>query len=56
MFTCEGCGNAYRPAEETAVARLYVKDSRCNHIETHCTHCGNKEVIFLGPKQISESV
>jgi hypothetical protein len=54
MFTCEGCGNAYRPAEETAVARLYVKDSRCNHIETTCGHCGVTEVIYLGPNRFQE--
>src|SRR4051794_30032451 len=54
MFTCEGCGTAYRPAEETAVARLYVKDSRCNHIETRCSHCGVTEVIYLGPNRIQE--
>jgi hypothetical protein len=54
MFTCEGCGTAYRPAEETAVARLYVKDSRCNHIEARCAQCGVTEVIYLGPNRIQE--
>jgi hypothetical protein len=54
MFTCEGCGTAYRPAEETAVARLYVKDSRCNHIEARCASCGVTEVIYLGPNRIQE--
>jgi hypothetical protein len=54
MFTCEGCGTAYRPAEETSVARLYVKDSRCNHVEAHCPHCGIIEVIYLGPNRIQD--
>jgi hypothetical protein len=54
MFTCEGCGTAYQPAEESAVARLYVKDSRCNHIEARCSHCGLTEVIYLGPNRIQE--
>src|SRR5215213_6138324 len=54
MFTCEGCGTAYQPAEESAVARLYVKDSRCNHIEAQCSHCGLTEVIYLGPNRIQE--
>jgi hypothetical protein len=54
MFTCEGCGTAYRPVEETAVARLYVKDSRCNHIEAKCSSCGVTEVIYLGPNRLQE--
>jgi hypothetical protein len=54
MFTCEGCGTAYRPVQETSVARLYVKDSRCNHIEARCAHCGVTEVIYLGPNRIQE--
>jgi len=54
MFTCEGCGTAYQPVEETAVARLYVKDSRCNHIEARCSTCGLTEVIYLGPNRIQE--
>ena len=54
MFTCEGCGTAYQPVEETSVARLYVKDSRCNHIEAQCAHCGITEVIYLGPNRIQE--
>ena len=54
MFTCEGCGTAYRPVEETSVARLYVKDSRCNHIEARCAHCGITEVIYLGPNRIQD--
>ena len=54
MFTCEGCGTAYQPAQETAVARLYVKDSRCNHVETRCGRCGATEVIYLGPNRIQD--
>ena len=54
MFTCEGCGTTYQPVEETSVARLYVKDSRCNHIETQRAHCGITEVIYLGPHRIQE--
>src|SRR3712207_4333535 len=54
MFTCEGCGTAYQPGEETSVARLYVKDSRCNHIEARCSTCGLTEVIYLGPNRIQD--
>ena len=54
MFTCEGCGAAYEPVEATSVARLYVKDSRCNHIEARCSCCGVTEVIYLGPNRIQE--
>jgi hypothetical protein len=54
MFTCEGCGTAYQPGEATAVARLYVKDSRCNHIEARCSSCGLTEVIYLGPNRIQD--
>jgi hypothetical protein len=54
MFTCEGCRNDYRPAEGTAVARLYVKDQRCNHIEARCTSCGVTEVIYLGPNRLED--
>ena len=54
MFTCEGCGTAYQPAEATSVARLYVKDSRCNHIEAMCSGCGATEVIYLGPNRLQE--
>ena len=54
MFTCEGCGTAYQPVEATSVARLYVKDSRCNHIEALCPSCGQTEVIYLGPNRIQE--
>ena len=54
MFTCEGCGTAYQPVEESAVARLYVKDIRCNHIEARCSSCGLTEVIYLGPNRIQD--
>jgi hypothetical protein len=54
MFTCEGCGTAYQPVEATSVARVYVQDSRCNHIEARCTSCGITEVIYLGPNRIQE--
>jgi hypothetical protein len=54
MFTCEGCGATYEPGEETAVARLYVKDSRCNHIEARCCSCGLTEVIYLGPNRLQD--
>ncbi len=53
QFTCDHCHGDYDAKATNATAHLFLKDSRCNHIETHCTHCGNKEVIFLGPKQIS---
>jgi hypothetical protein len=36
------------------VARLYVKDSRCNHVEARCSACGVTEVIYLGPHRIQE--
>ncbi len=54
MFTCEGCGTEYRPVEENSVARLYVRDSRCNHIEARCASCGISEVIYLGPHRMQE--
>ena len=52
-FTCDRCHGDYEAAARSTVAYLYLKDSRCNHIEAHCSHCGNKEVIFLGPRQIA---
>ena len=54
MFTCEGCGTTYQAVEETSVARLYVKDSRCNHVEARCAACGVTEVIYLGPNRMQE--
>jgi hypothetical protein len=56
QFTCDRCHGDYDAAARNAVANLFLKDSRCNHIETRCTHCGNKEVIFLGARQISTIV
>ena len=52
-FTCDRCHGDYEAAAGSTVAYLYLKDSRCNHIEAHCSHCGNREVIFLGPRQIT---
>ena len=53
QFTCDRCHADYDATGTNAAAHLFLKDSRCNHIEARCTHCSNKEVIFLGPKQIS---
>jgi hypothetical protein len=53
QFTCDRCHGDYNATASNAVANLFLKDSRCNHIETHCTHCGNREVIFLGARQIT---
>ena len=53
QFTCDHCQGDYDAAGSNATAHLFLKDSRCNHIEAHCSHCGNKEVIFLGPRQIA---
>jgi hypothetical protein len=55
-FTCDRCHGDYDATGSNATAHLFLKDSRCNHIEAHCTRCGHKEVIFLGPKQISAIV
>ena len=52
-FTCDRCQGDYDATGTNATAHLFLRDSRCNHIETGCSHCGNKEVIFLGPKQIA---
>ena len=56
QFTCDRCHGDYDATSTNATAHLFLKDSRCNHIEAHCTRCGHKEVIFLGPKQISAIV
>ena len=53
QFTCDRCHSDYEATASNAVAHLFLKDNRCNHIETHCSHCGNKEVIFLGARQIT---
>lgn len=56
QFTCDRCHGDYDATALNAAAYLFLKDSRCNHIEAHCSHCGNKEVIFLGPRQISSVI
>jgi hypothetical protein len=53
QFTCDRCQGDYTATKTNAAAHLFLRDSRCNHIEASCSHCGNKEVIFLGPKQIT---
>ena len=55
-FTCDRCHRDYEATARTTVAHLYLKDSRCNHIEARCSHCDNKEVIFLGPRQITATI
>lgn len=55
-FTCDRCQGEYPADQRSAVARLYVKDARCNHLEARCAHCGAVEVIFLGPQRIEEAV
>lgn len=56
QFTCDRCQADYAATALNAAAYLFLKDSRCNHIEAHCSHCGNKEVIFLGPRQITSVI
>ncbi len=53
QFTCDRCHRDYDAAGHDSVAHLFLRDSRCNHIEAFCSHCGNKEVIFLGPRQMT---
>ena len=55
-FTCDRCQSEYDATARNATANLFLRDSRCNHIETSCTHCGNREVIFLGARQISSLI
>lgn len=55
-FTCDSCHSEYDATTRNATAYLFLRDSRCNHIETACTSCGNREVIFLGARQISAIV
>ena len=52
-FTCDRCNSDYDATAHNAAAHLFLRDNRCNHIETSCSKCGNKEVIFLGPRQIA---
>jgi hypothetical protein len=51
-FTCDRCNGEYSAEQSSAVAHLYLRDSRCNHVVAHCTHCGMKEIIFLSPRQM----
>jgi hypothetical protein len=55
-FTCDRCSGEYAAEKTTAVAQVYVEDSRCNHVVAHCSHCGIKEIIFLGPRQLEEVI
>jgi hypothetical protein len=55
-FTCDHCRGDYEARTGTAVAHLFVRDSRCNHLEAHCTRCGALEVIFLGPNRLEEVI
>lgn len=52
-FTCDRCHGDYQATALSTTAHLFLKDARCNHIEARCSHCGTKEVIFLGPRQIA---
>jgi hypothetical protein len=51
-FTCDRCNGEYSAEQGSAVAHLYLRDSRCNHVVAHCCHCGMKEIVFLSPRQI----
>lgn len=51
-FTCDRCNGEYTAEQGSAVAHLYLRDSRCNHVVAHCSHCGMKEIIFLSPRQM----
>jgi hypothetical protein len=55
-FTCDHCQGDYEARTGTAVAHLFVRDHRCNHLEARCTGCGALEVIFLGPNRLEEAV
>ena len=55
-FTCDRCGGEYLAELTTAIAELFIEDTRCNHVVTHCTQCGVKEVIFLGPRQLEQVI
>ena len=55
-ITCDNCHGEYRALEVNAVAHLYLKDRRCNHIESRCSHCPALEVIFLGPNRLEEVI
>jgi hypothetical protein len=51
-FTCDRCNGEYSAEQGSAVAHLYLRDSRCNHVVAHCSQCGMKEIIFLSPRQM----
>ncbi len=55
-FTCDRCSGEYRAEQATAVAQVYIEDTRCNHVVAHCSHCGVKEIIFLGARQLDEVI
>lgn len=55
-FTCDRCGGEYGADKLTAVAQVYVEDARCNHVVAHCGHCGVKEIIFLGARQLEDVI
>jgi hypothetical protein len=55
-FTCDRCSGEYEARAGSAVAHVFVKDSRCNHLEARCGHCGTMEVIFLGPHRLEDAV
>lgn len=56
QFTCDRCSGDYEVHPSNTVARLYLKDIRCNHLEALCSHCGAREVIFLGPRQMTSVI
>jgi hypothetical protein len=51
-FTCDRCSGEYSAEQSSAIAHLYLRDNRCNHVVAHCSHCGMKEIIFLSPRQM----
>jgi len=55
-FTCDRCGGEYQADAATAVAQVFIEDRRCNHVVAHCSHCGVKEIIFLGGRQLEEVI
>lgn len=55
-FTCDRCQGEYQPSAANAVARMYVKDSRCNHIEARCTQCQRVEITYLGPERFAAAL
>jgi hypothetical protein len=55
-LTCDRCAGEYEARAGSAVAHVFVKDSRCNHLEARCWHCGTTEVVFLGPHRLQDAV